>query len=104
MQNQDTPSRVREFRVKSTTPPPELGSAIAHAIKAGDEISLKAVGAGAINQAVKSIPIAQSFVSSFGVELTEKITFFRSTTPEGELLGISILVRTEKYPLETARP
>jgi len=84
--------KVREFRVKSTTPPPELGSAIAHAIKSGDEIVLKAVGAGAINQAVKSIPIAQSFVSSFGTRLCEEITFFRSKTDEGEILGIAIHV------------
>lgn len=82
----------KEFRVKSTTPPPELGSAIAHAIKAGHQVVLKAVGAGAINQAVKAIPIAQSFVSSFGTSLTEEITFFRSKSPEGELLGIAIRV------------
>lgn len=85
-------AKVREFRVKSTTPPPELGSAIAHAIKSGDEIVLKSVGAGAINQAVKSIPIAQSFVSSFGTELTQKISFFRSKTDEGEILGVAIHV------------
>ncbi|MGW3153678.1 stage V sporulation protein S [Streptomyces sp. NPDC001089] len=92
MQTQDTSVMVKEFRVKSTTPPPELGSAIAHAIKSGYEIVLKAVGAGAINQAVKAIPIAQSFVSSFGTKLTEEITFFRSKTPEGEILGIAIRV------------
>ncbi|NIY68018.1 stage V sporulation protein S [Streptomyces malaysiensis] len=82
----------QEFRVKSTTPPPELGSAIAHTVKAGKQVVLKAVGAGAINQAVKAIPIAQSFVSSFGTKLTEEITFFRSRAPEGEILGIAIRV------------
>ncbi|WP_220289719.1 stage V sporulation protein S [Streptomyces sp. MBT84] len=40
------------------TPPPELGSSIAHAIKSGSQVVLKAVGAGAINQAVKAIPVA----------------------------------------------
>ncbi|MEV8399189.1 stage V sporulation protein S [Streptomyces niveus] len=92
MQTQSGAVSEKEFRVKSTTPPPELGSAIAHAIKGGHQVVLKVVGAGAINQAVKSIPIAQSFVSSFGTSLTEEITFFRSTTPEGELLGIAIRV------------
>ncbi|MEV5265226.1 stage V sporulation protein S [Streptomyces werraensis] len=82
----------KEFRVKGVTPPPELGSAIAHAIKGGHQVVLKAVGAGAINQAVKAIPIAQSFVSSFGTKLTEEITFFRSKTKEGEILGIAIRV------------
>ncbi|MET8342421.1 stage V sporulation protein S [Streptomyces microflavus] len=92
MQTQSSAVSEKEFRVKSTTPPPELGSAIAHAIKGGHQVVLKVVGAGAINQAVKAIPIAQSFVSSFGTSLTEEITFFRSTTPEGELLGIAIRV------------
>ncbi|MEU1816052.1 stage V sporulation protein S [Streptomyces roseifaciens] len=89
-QTQETPEK--EFRVKSITPPPELGSAIAHAVKSGHQVVLKAVGAGAINQAVKAIPIAQSFVSSFGTELIQKITFFRSKAPEGEILGIAIRV------------
>ncbi|MEU1552108.1 stage V sporulation protein S [Streptomyces scabiei] len=92
MQTQPAAVKEKEFRVKSVTPPPELGSAIAHAIKSGNQVVLKAVGAGAINQAVKSIPIAQSFVSSFGTKLTEEITFFRSKTPEGEILGIAIRV------------
>lgn len=92
MQNQTTDVSEKEFRVKSVTPPPELGSAIAHAVKSGHQVVLKAVGAGAINQAVKAIPIAQSFVSSFGTKLTEEITFFRSKTQEGEILGIAIRV------------
>lgn len=92
MPTQNEPVSEKEFRVKSVTPPPELGSAIAHAVKAGNQVVLKAVGAGAINQAVKAIPIAQSFVSSFGTELIQKITFFRSKSAEGEILGIAIRV------------
>ncbi|MFI9271835.1 stage V sporulation protein S [Kitasatospora sp. NPDC052896] len=85
------------FRVKSTTSPPELGSAIAHAINAGHQVVLKAVGAGAVNQAVKSIPIAQSFVASYGTDLVQRISFFHGyTTREGddsgELMGIAIRV------------
>lgn len=80
------------FRVKSTTSPPELGSAIAHAINKGSEVTLKAVGAGAVNQAVKSIPIAQSFVISFGIELVQQISFFNGRAREGELVGVAIRV------------
>ncbi|MGI5136331.1 MULTISPECIES: stage V sporulation protein S [unclassified Streptomyces] len=52
MQTQPVAAKEKEFRVKSVTPPPELGTAIAHAIKSGNQVVLKAVGAGAINQAV----------------------------------------------------
>ncbi|MFE7778528.1 stage V sporulation protein S [Streptomyces sp. NPDC057445] len=46
-----------------------------HAVKSRNQVVLKAVGAGAINQAVKAIPIAQSFDSSFGTKLVKEITF-----------------------------
>ncbi|WNI17584.1 stage V sporulation protein S [Actinacidiphila sp. ITFR-21] len=92
MQTQSDAVSEKEFRVKSTTPAPELGSAIAHAINAGHVVVLKPVGAGAVNQSVKAIPIAQSFVSSFGTRLTEEISFFRSKSPQGDILGIAIRV------------
>lgn len=91
MENQ-VPEKV--FRVKSTTSPPELGSAIAHAIADGRQVVLRAVGAGAVNQAVKSIPIAQSFVASYGTDLVQKIAFFKGHAREGELVGVSIRVMT----------
>lgn len=91
-------NQVKEtvFRVKTTTSPPELGSAIAHAINNGNQVVLKAVGAGAVNQAVKAIPIAQSFVISYGVDLVEKITFFHgvSRQRDTDLMGVAIRVMT----------
>lgn len=89
-------NKVQEqtFRVKSTTSPPELGSAVAHAINAGNQVILKAVGAGAVNQAVKSVPIAQSYVISYGVDLVQRITFFHAhgRAQEVGLLGVQIRV------------
>lgn len=72
----ETKAKETIFRVKSTTSCPELGSAIAHAISDGNQVVLKAVGAQAVNQAVKAVPIAQSYVISFGVDLVQRITFF----------------------------
>jgi stage V sporulation protein S len=92
MDTQTTNGKAREFRVKSATPPPELGSAIAHAIRDGDHVVLRAVGAGAVNQAVKAIPIAQSFVISYGIDLVQKVSFFNGQSPEGEIRGIAIRV------------
>ncbi|KJK56225.1 stage V sporulation protein S [Saccharothrix sp. ST-888] len=93
MENQES---EKVFRVKSTTTPPELGSAIAHAINSGHQVVLRCVGAGAVNQAVKAVPIAQSFVSSYGTDLIQRISFFHGYTREGdkssELMGISIRV------------
>jgi stage V sporulation protein S len=85
------------FRVKSTTAPLDLGSAIAHAIYDGKHVVLRAVGAGAVNQAVKSIPVAQSFVASYGIDLVQRISFFHGKPRDGdtstELVGITIRVQ-----------
>jgi stage V sporulation protein S len=85
------------FRVKSTTAPLDLGSAIAHAIYDGKQVVLRAVGAGAVNQAVKSIPVAQSFTASYGIDLIQRISFFHGQPRDGdkntELVGITIRVQ-----------
>lgn len=89
------------FRVKSATASTDLGSAIAHAVREGNEVVLRAVGAGAINQAVKSVPIAKSFVASFGMHLLCDITFFHGQAQESsvggpaqekDILGVAIRV------------
>lgn len=92
MEAQALRANEREFRVKSVTVPPDLGSAIAHAIRDGKHVILKAVGAGALNQAAKAVPIAQSFVASYGIDLVQKITFFNGTTPDGDIVGLAIRV------------
>lgn len=80
------------FRVKSSTASTDLGSAMAHAINDGHQVVMRAVGAGAINQAVKAIPIAKSFVASFGTQLLCDVNFFHGTAPEGDILGVAIRV------------
>lgn len=97
MDTRTTPSvtdkeKEKVFRVKGSTASTDLASAIAHAVGAGHEVVLKAVGAGAINQAVKALPIAKSFVASFGTQLLFDANFFHGTAPEGEILGVAITV------------
>jgi stage V sporulation protein S len=85
------------FRVKSTTAPLDLGSAIARVIYDGQQVVLRAVGAGAVNQAVKAIPVAQSFAASYGIDLIQRISFFHAKPRDGEtdseLVGIAIRVQ-----------
>jgi stage V sporulation protein S len=86
------PAEEHIFRVRSSTPSTDLGSAIAHAVMDGREVVLRAVGAGAINQAVKALPIAKQFVVGFGVTLLFDANFFHGKAVEGEILGIAITV------------
>jgi stage V sporulation protein S len=80
------------FRVRSSTSSTDLGSAVAHGVMGGREVEMRAVGAGAINQAVKAIPIAKGFVVGFGVQLIFDANFFHGTAVEGEILGVAISV------------
>jgi stage V sporulation protein S len=57
---------------------------------------LKAIGAGAINQAMKSIPIAKSFVASYGIRLlTDPVFFHGDVEDDGKtekIQGLAIRV------------
>ena len=54
------------LRVAATSNPQQLASAIAHAVYAGQAPRLRAIGAGAVNQAVKALAIASGYVAPTG--------------------------------------
>ncbi len=84
------PAQEKTFRVKSSTASPELGSAIAHAVRDGQRVVLRAVGAGAVNQAVKAFPIAKSFLAPYGIRLLFDANFFQVKSADGDILGVSL--------------
>lgn len=63
------PRRSDELRVASGTPPAELATAVSRALADGKHPVLRAIGAGAVNQAVKGIAIAASQVALRGQNL-----------------------------------
>lgn len=58
------------LKVSSTSSPNSLAGAIAGLIKENGKAEMQAIGAGAINQAVKAVAIARGFVATTGMELT----------------------------------
>lgn len=54
------------LRVKGGTSPVGLGSVIAHSIYNNEPVILRAIGPGPVNQALKGIIIAQSYVGAKG--------------------------------------
>ena len=70
------PSTEEEcLKVGGNTSAQSLASAIAHAVYAGKKPVLRAVGAGAVNQAVKAVAIARGYVAPQGFDLTMKPGF-----------------------------
>ena len=79
------------LRVSASSNPQSVASAIAHAIYDKHEVKLRAVGAGAVNQAVKAIAIARGYVAPRGLDLSCRPGF---TTVESRDGSISAIVFT----------
>lgn len=71
------------LKVSAKSNPNAVAGAIANIIRAKNEVVLQSVGAGALNQAVKSIAIARGFVASEGYNLV-CVPSFAEVTIEGQ--------------------
>lgn len=57
------------LKVSSKSSPASVAGAIAGMIKDGKTVDIQAVGAGAVNQAVKAIAISRGFLSPIDIEI-----------------------------------
>jgi stage V sporulation protein S len=66
----DTTDNSEQFlRVSASSNPQSVASAIAHSIYDTKTAKIRAVGAGAVNQAVKAIAIARGYTAPRGMDL-----------------------------------
>ena len=83
------PSTEEPFlRVSAGSNPQSVASAIAHAIYDNKQVKLRAVGAGAVNQAVKSIAISRGYVAPRGLDLVCVPGFTTIESRDGEISAI----------------
>lgn len=80
------------LRVSGGTSAHDLAAAISHAIYDGKKPILRAIGAGAVNQAVKGVAIAQSFVGSRGLILSIRPGFAEVQMKDGTTTAIVLRV------------
>jgi len=71
------------LKVSSKSVPNSVAGALAEVIRAKNGAEIQAIGAGAINQAVKAIAIARGFVAPSGLDLI-CIPAFTDIEVEGE--------------------
>lgn len=83
------------LRVSSSSSPNSLAGAIAGLIKENGKVEMQAIGAGAINQAVKAVAIARGFVAPTGVELSCMPAFTEIMINNEQKTGIRFLVETK---------
>ena len=62
-------------KVSGSSNPQSVGSIMARAVNAGQAPKMRAIGASAVNQAVKASAIARGFVAPRGVDLLWAIGF-----------------------------
>jgi len=70
------------LKVSAKTNPNKLAGSAVKNMQEGKEVDIIAVGAGAVNQAVKALAIARSFVSSTGKDLYFSVGFTEVTIEE----------------------
>lgn len=83
------------LRVGGGTSVQDLAATISHAIYDGRKPVLRAIGAGAVNQAIKGIAIAQSYVGSRGLVLSVRPGFTEVEMRDGTTTAIVLRVFAE---------
>lgn len=72
------------LKVSSTSQPKSVAGAIAAILRNNHNVEIQTIGAGAVNQAVKSIAIARGYVAPNGIDLIS-IPAFSQSEIDGEL-------------------
>lgn len=82
------------LRISAKSSPNSIAGAIAGLIKENGKAEMQAVGAGAINQAVKAVAIARGFVAPSGVDLTCTPAFTEIMINDEEKTAIKFLIES----------
>ena len=85
------------LKVSSKSNPGAVAGAIAGSIRTSGSTEVQALGAGAVNIAVKSIAIASSFLTPEGISIFCVPSFAAVSTEDGrELTAISFKIESRK--------
>lgn len=84
------------LKIKGESEPNKVAGAVVALIKEGKNVELTAIGAAAVNQAVKSIIITRGFIATSGINLS-CIPAFTGVEVEGEeKTGIKFIIKEDK--------
>lgn len=83
------------LKISAKSSPNSIAGAIAGLVKENGKAEMQAIGAGAINQAVKAVAIARGFVAPTGVELVCTPSFTEVMIDNEEKTGIKFQVEAK---------
>lgn len=84
------------LKISSKSNPNAVAGAIAGMLKENRKVELQAIGAGAVNQAMKAIAIARSYVAASGIDLICVPAFCTVIVENEEKTGMKIIVKEAK--------
>jgi len=79
------------LKVSSRSAPNSVAGAVASVIRESSAVEIQAVGAGAINQAVKAIAIARGYLAPIGIDLICVPAFASVMIDDAERTAIKLI-------------
>lgn len=83
---------VEVLKVSAQSNPKSVAGALTAVLRANGTAELQAVGAGAVNQAVKAIAITRGFIAPSGIDLVSVPAFVEITIDGEERTAIKFIV------------
>ena len=87
---------VETVRVSGQSRPNSVAGAIAALLRLHGEVEVQAIGALAVNQAVKAIAIARSYISPDGMDLSTVPSFVKLSLETEERTAMKFVVLSKK--------
>ena len=91
------------LKVSTKSSPNAVAGALAATLREREGAELQAVGAGAINQAIKAVAIARNYLKASSIDLVCIPSFITVAIGDTERTGISLIVERRPAP-EPADP
>lgn len=86
---------METLKVSSKSDPNRVAGALSNVLRDNDKVEIQAIGAGALNQAVKAIAVARGFVAPSGKNLVCIPAFSDITIDGEERTAIKLIVETK---------
>ncbi len=83
---------MQSLRVSAASRPKAVAGAIAAVIKESGLLEIQAVGAGAVNQAIKAVAIARGYLNPDGLDLVMRPEFMDIAIDGESRTGIRLIV------------
>jgi len=97
----DDPAKIittNTLKVSAKSNPNSVAGALAAVLRQRDSVEIQAVGAGAINQAIKAVAIARTYLRGSEIDLTCVPSFIDVEINGNERTGISLAIVRRTTP------